>query len=662
MDEATRLLIREKARAHNLLMEHREKPDVEAYRLKFTRARNHVRTVLRKKRRQHEKNIAAEAKTNPKKFFAHCQSKTKLRAAVAPLRRDPDDKDSLVNSDADKSEVLQAQYCSVFTAEDNAELPNFPKRSKSDVPRIVVDVDKVRKKLLSLDTSKSAGPDGIHPRLLRECADVLAEPLAALFQQSLDSGRVPSQWKRSVVSPIFKKGVRSLASNYRPVSLTAILCKMLESIIREVVVKHLLDNNLLTTKQFGFIKGRSTQLQLLTFLDEVFSSLDADPDGGAVDTIYLDYSKAFDTVPLRRLLHKLRAYGISGTLLDWMESFLVGRTQQVSVNGILSAEKPVLSGVPQGSVLGPVLFLLYINDIVDSLETNMLLFADDSKLFKHVSVNSAQEDCEAIQRDLARLEDWSNLWLLRFHPGKCHVLSLGRFMEAPCRAYDYKLCGQNLEHVLEERDLGVIIDCHMTFEAHIDNKINTANAFLGLIRRNFTFLDMDTLVRLYVAFVRPHIEYAQAVWSPSLGSQIKKLEAVQMRALKLVPELRDLPYEDQLRKAKLSTLAFRRLRGDMVDCYKHFHVYHREVLSQSFKPSIRKPNMLTQSSATPRFYGRIQELWNGLPPNVRVADNVNTFKNRLDKHWADLPLRFDYLAGTPTRLNIILYESRRSGR
>ena len=185
---------------------------------------------------------------------------------------------------------------------------------------------------------------------------------------------------------------------------------------------------------------------------------------------------------------------------------------------------------------------------------------------------------------------------------------------------------------------------------------------MGLIRRTFSFLDMDTLVRLYVAFVRPHIEYAQAVWSPSLASQIKKLEAVQMRALKLAPELRDLPYEDQLRKAKLSTLAFRRLRGDMVDCYKHFHVYHREVISSSFKPSIRKPDMLTQSRATPRFYGRIQELWNGLPSNVRVADNVNIFKNRLDKHWADLPLRFDYLAGTPTRLNINKYESRRSGR
>ena len=248
---------------------------------------------------------------------------------------------------------------------------------------------------------------------------------------------------------------------------------------------------------------------------------------------------------------------------------------------------------------------------------------------------------------------WSNAWLLRFYPDKCHVLSLGRFMEASSRAFDYQLCGHSLDHVLEERDLGVIVDCHMTFEPHIDAKISKANSFLGLIRRNFIYLDKNTLVRLYVAFVRPHIEYAHAVWSPSQTSLIRKLEAVQIRALRLVPELRNLTYEEQLRRTKLTTLAFRRLRGDMIDCYKHFSVYHRDVLSSSFQPSLRKPDMLRQTSRSGSgFYLRIQELWNGLPPDVRRANNVNTFKNRLDRHWRELPLRLDYLAGPPTRLNI----------
>ena len=161
----------------------------------------------------------------------------------------------------------------------------------------------------------------------------------------------------------------------------------------------------------------------------------------------------------------------------------------------------------------------------------MLLFADDSKLFNHVSVQTAAEDCAATQRNLVRLEDWSRTWLLRFHPGKCHVLSLGEFMNTPCRAYNYQLCGQSLEHVFEERDLGVIIDSSLTFELHIDNKVNVANAFLGMVRRNFSFLDQQTLIRLYTAFVRPHIEYCHAVWSPSRVPLIRKLEAVQIRGV-----------------------------------------------------------------------------------------------------------------------------------
>ena len=292
VDEDTRKLIRKKAQAHNLFMEHKDKPDAELYRKSFTRARNHVRTVLRKKRRLYENEIASSAKSNPKKFYAYCQSKTRTKSGISPLLSDPNDKSSTVTSDGDKAEVLQAQYCSVFTDEDDSPLPNFEPRCNDQVPKIKVDIAKLHKKLATLDTAKAAGPDGIHPRLLRECADVIVEPLAQLYQLSLDTGEVPSSWKESVISPIFKKGARSLASNYRPVALTSILCKLLESIIREDLVKHLLEHNLLTNKQFGFIKGRSTQLQLLTFLDKIATSLAEgypSPPPQSIDAIYLDY-------------------------------------------------------------------------------------------------------------------------------------------------------------------------------------------------------------------------------------------------------------------------------------------------------------------------------------------------------------------------------------
>ena len=357
-------------------------------------------------------------------------------------------------------------------------------------------------------------------------------------------------------------------------------------------------------------------------------------------------------MPLRRLLLKLRAYGVSGSLLKWLESFLVGRTQRVSVNGTLSDQRAVLSGVPQGSVLGPVLFLIFINDIVDELESDMLLFADDSKLFKHIL---SREDCLVLQRDLTRLEDWSRTWLLRFHPGKCHVLSLGKMDQIPCHAFEYQLCDHKLEHVFEERDLGVIIDCELTFTPHIDAMVGKANSLLGLIRRNFSFTDQESLVRLFTSFVRPHIEYAHAAWSPWRVSHIRKLEAVQMRALNLIPQLRGLDYAEQLSRTKLTTLAFRRMRGDMIDCWKHLNTYHSDVLSSSFKRNPRHPSKLLQTHAKPPtakgYYHRIQELWNQLPPDVREAANINTFKNRLDNHWAGVPLKYNFLANTPTRIN-----------
>ena len=222
---------------------------------------------------------------------------------------------------------------------------------------------------------------------------------------------------------------------------------------------HCIAHNLLTKKQFGFISGRSTSLQLLNFLDNAANDL---VNGGCVDTIYLDYRKAFDTVPHNRLMLKLAAYGIGGNLLKWIHSFLIGRTQQVRVNGTLSSVQPVISGVPQGSVLGPLLFVLYINDIGDDIkDSRLFLFADDTKLSKHIH---SPTDQELLQNDLKTLERWSQTWLLRFHPDKCHVLSLGKMDDIPCRAAEYVLEDWTLEHVFEEKDLGVTIDAELNFE------------------------------------------------------------------------------------------------------------------------------------------------------------------------------------------------------
>ena len=236
----------------------------------------------------------------------------------------------------------------------------------------------VKNLLENLEESSAPGPRGIHPKVLSECADQLSTPLYMIYHQSLDEGMLPSDWKMANITPIFKKGKKSDPLNYRPISLTSVPCKVMEKIIRDKIMNHLESKNLLSRHQHGFRSKCSCLTQLLEYLSEIHDALD---NGKPVDAVYLDCQKAFDKVPHKRLIAKLRAYGISGKILKWIENFLSGRTQRVVIDGILSDPLPVLSGVPQGSVLGPLLFLVFIIDLLDGIYSGGKIFADDSKLF-----------------------------------------------------------------------------------------------------------------------------------------------------------------------------------------------------------------------------------------------------------------------------------------
>lgn len=611
----------------------------------FNKARNSVKSLMRKFKRQYEKDIAGSAKNNPKLFWSHVRGKLKTKSGIAPLI-DKNNGNVKTFDDAGKANILQKQYASVFTNEPTDNIPSLEKRTSALINDLDLSKEIVESEIKKLNLNKVCGPDEISARMLSELIDHISAPIALIFQKSLRQGCLPKDWKLAYISAIFKKGNRHMAENYRPISLTSIVCKLMESLVKAEVMSHLENHNLLSNKQHGFVKGRSTTTQLLSYLTECAEAVAC---GEVVDSIYFDFAKAFDTVPHQRLLSKLSSYGIGGLLLQWIKSFLLERQQVVRVNGHYSYSSKVISGVPQGSVLGPLLFVIYINDLPDCVSSSSYLFADDTKVLRKIN---SESDAKQLQDDIDALHEWSKKWLLKFHPDKCHVLTIGKF-DNIMHTERYTLGSCELEHVFEEKDLGVIFDSELTFEEHINLKIKKANSMVGIIRRSFSFLDGKLFKQLYTSFVRPHLEYCQSVWSPHLKKYIKLLESVQRRATKLVDGFKDLTYLQRLQKLELPSLVYRRLRGDMIELFKHHHSYDVNCLSSFFrkrtKPFRRHALPLERNFAEDglrgvqrnSFYFRTSKTWNELPKDVVEADSINIFKNKLDEHWKQLRFCYD---------------------
>ena len=635
-------LIAEKKKAHRRWIQHTCREDAEIFRREYTRVRNKCTRAVRKAQRAYERDIALRSKKDNKAFWGLSRKRLKTKVGIAPLREDPKNASSLKFEDAAKARILQNQFESVFVCEPDGPLPPFESRTEASISNIQISSEAVLKELSALGPTKSPGPDGIHPRLLKELAPALSNVMAMLFQKSVNEGVLPNDWKEATVSPIFKKGANHTAANYRPVSLTSVLCKVLESLIRKAVMEHIMANNLLTDKQYGFISGRSTVLQLLHYVDYCAEIM---ARGGTVDAIYMDYAKAFDTVPHKRLVAKLEAYGIRGQLLQWIQQFLSNRTQRVNVNGKFSDPADVVSGVPQGSVLGPLLFVLFINDLPDIIESMPYLFADDTKACREIR---NLEDSQKLQEDLDRMEQWSKDWLLSFHPDKCKVLTFGKFGNVP-NAYPYQIGGQVLDRIDVEKDLGVLVDDKLSFEEHILTKVKKSQSMMGLIRRVFVHLCPLTFRPLYTAMVRSHLEYAQTVWSPHLKSLSDSIEAVQIRATKQVEGMSHLTYEERLVKLKLPTLIYRRRRGAMIEIWKHFNTYDKKAICARFQLAPRaelsrqhplqlvaqNPLDGSRGAQTNSFYFLAVSAWNKLDRNVVMSKTINSFKNQLDTLWIE---------------------------
>lgn len=635
--------VRNKHKLFRRWLQTRDKTDYQNY----LKARNRARKDCRKAQNLMEKKVAAQAKENPKAFWSYVSGKTKKRSGVADLKKDDGSK---TKSDEEKAEVLNAFFQSVFTKEGEDELPPPPIfKFDNELNDINIQIDKVEKLLHDLHTGKACGPDGLHPLILSKASVALAKPITMLFRQSLEEGVIPEDWRQANVTPVFKKGSKLSANNYRPVSLTCILCKVMEKVVREVIVSHLEENSLINARQHGFVSGKSCTTQLLEVLDQWTKILD---EGGSIDAIYMDFQKAFDSVPYKRLLEKVKAHGIVGKVLRWITSFLNQRRQRVIVNESQSLDAKVTSGIPQGSVLGPILFVIYINDLPNCVANHVQLFADDTKVYTRSDVDGATA---SLQHDLDNLDKWSKEWLLRFHPQKCHVLKLG-FKKSETTYYMNSKDDTGAEVPLPltesqvEKDLGIYIDSKLCFKEHVSQSTTKANRIVGVIRRSFDYLTNETFVQLFKSLVRPILEYGHSVWEPYNKSLCKEIEQVQKRATKLLGRISDKPYPERLRILKLPSLEFRRKRGDMIVVYKYMHDIFKtdRPMFELYKGRALRGHTLKLEKGHHRlqvrvnfFSQRVINEWNNLPNHVVNAPSMNHFKSSLDAHWAQHPSKYN---------------------
>jgi hypothetical protein len=622
--------------------------------LTYIQARNAASHAIRRARRQFEESLARECKKNNKAVWNYVNSRRKTKAGIGQLQKSDG---SFTQSDTEAAEILSEQYYNTFTTEDTSDIPDIPDKPiiTEQLHNINISIEEVCKVLKSLKVDKSPGLDEVHPRVLKEAANVLSKPLATIFQESLASGLLPSQWKDALISPIYKKGSRTIPANYRPVSLTSVVCKVLERIIVKHLTAHLKANLLQCEQQHGFTQGKSTVTNLLEAMNIWTEAL---MHGLPVDIIYLDYSKAFDTVPHERLLRQVSSLGIKGQLLNWIRSFLTGRRQKVKVHDAVSSWRPVESGVPQGSVLGPTLFAMFVCDVPSVVDNMISMFADDTKLY---NVITDMDSGTSLSDDLNKLQAWSDKMQMKFHPEKCKVMHLG--LRNPCTDYFMRKNDgtvHELQNTTSEKDLGVTVDNQLKFSEHINNIVSKANRVLGCIKHTFKHLNSDTFLLLYKSIVRPHLEYASCVWSPSLKKDKDALERVQRRATKLVPELKDLPYNERLQKLQLPTLFFRRERADMIETYKILHeidfinqdthctqcptkTMYQKTLSTRTRGHALKLQTQTATGVRSNFLGtRAVQEWNNLSEETVLSPNVNMFKSGLRRDWAQQERLYEY--------------------
>lgn len=476
--------------------------------------------------------IESNIKNNPKKFWAYVDSKRNCSGFPSSM--------SFGNDTANTTDGICGLFASFFEgvyvpSSTSTDSFNFVNQN-FEFSGFFLDQDSVLNELNRLNLNHSPGSDNIPPIVLRNCANVLCQPLTLLFNRSLKYGIFPKIWKTSIIKPIFKSERRSCVENYRGIAILSIIPKLFEKMVKDHVL--FLTKNCISYNQHGFYPGRSTTSNLMCLTKHINGAFS---NGLQVDTVYTDFSKAFDKIDHHILINKLKSLNCNNLPIKWISSYLLNRYQYVKISDSVSRKIKVTSGVPQGSHLGPLWFILFIDDVVDCFShCEVLIYADDIKIFKTIHSLS---DVTDFQSDLDRFTNWcsSNMMVLNYR--KCKSMTFVR--TKCCIPSDYLLSGHAVQRVISFLDLGVLFSPNLSFDQHINKCISKASSMLGfIIRFSKEFQDPYTLKTLYVSFVRSHLEYASVIWSPYYQNSSDRIESIQKKFL--IFALRRLPRDNQL--------------------------------------------------------------------------------------------------------------------
>jgi hypothetical protein len=553
-------------------------------------------------------------------FYKYVKRRKGSRENIPSIK---DSNGRIITDAMEKANTFNSYYSTVFSSQDNT----IHTQSISTGEPFTTDSKIIRRRVKAIGKNKSLGPDRVSGEILKLGGEAMISYLARLLDTTMNNGSLPEDWKRATVIPVHKGGDRSLVTNYRPVSLTSVVCKQMEHVIASYLRQVWDKNDWLYEGQHGFRPGYSCESQVISVCQDIADSLD---DGDNIDAIIVDFSKAFDLVPHGRLLTKIANSGVDSRVVVWVKEFLSGRTQRVRVEAQLSEEVRVTSGVPQGSVLGPLLFLAYVNDIGRNMESTIRLFADDCVIYRKIIKT---EDMDKLQKDLDRLGEWATENAMKINPSKSKAI---RFTRARAKdTLNYSLMGKVIPQTSSCKYLGIILRSDLSWADQVNYTVKKAWKALHFTMRILKKANSNTRSLAYRSLVRPILEYGAACWDPYREGQIRALDRVQNKAARFAHNTKNPNWETLTSRRKLSRICalFKAYSGDRAwkpigKRLKRPHYLSR--VDHERKIRIRKQRTDIGKYS---FLNRTIQLWNQLPAEVfgNLPCKQNTFKRRARK-------------------------------